>query len=105
MSRTAGAVRRGEVRLWITYWLWGVGGNMLLLAALIIAYLSWAPLMILWALWIVAVLWHAIVVWPGVRSAGRRYGGPALWVGLANFGCWLGVPRLALEAWAIASLT
>jgi len=98
------AVRRGEARLWVAYWLWGVGGNMALLAVLVAAYVAWAPVWALWGVWGLGVAWHFLVTWPGVRACGKAYPGPRVWPWLADFGCWLGIPRLAGEAWAVLVL-
>ena len=68
-------VWRGEVRLWITYWVWGVGGNVAFVGLL-------APLTVAaafdpaggvwpWAVYLGSLAWFVFVFGAIWRSAGR----------------------------------
>lgn len=101
---------RGGYPLWLSYWVIGVGGNMSFVALIAAVWLStaapqppaWA-LSVMWALWAVSVAWHGFVT-GAIWRAGRHYSGPRIWPLLARFGCFLGLPRLTLEALILAGL-
>lgn len=93
------ALWRGQVALPLTYWVFGVGGNMAFVAALLGVWLAAGPAAeaSLWGLYLASLAWFVwifIGIW---RSAGR-YGGPRLWAVLARAGVCAGIFRMAGEA-------
>lgn len=101
MSALVGALWHGEVRLWITYWIWGVGGNMAFVAVLVALWLlgaerdggqDW-----LWLAYLLSLAWFVLIFGAIWRSAGR-YAGPRLWPALARLGVMVGIVRMAAEA-------
>lgn len=105
MSALVRAVWRGEVRLWVTYWLWGVGGNMSFVLVLALLYLAmglggrpW-----LWLVYAASLVWFVFIFGAIWRAAGR-YSGPRLWAVLARLGVCVGIVRMAAEAIALATL-
>lgn len=100
-------VWRGEERLWLTYWVWGVGGNLAWLGLLTLVVATtrlgtvaegWA-----WPVYLASLAWFVFVFGAIWRSAGR-YPGPRVWAVLARAGVVVGVPRMAAEAaflWAV----
>jgi hypothetical protein len=103
---------RGEYPLWLTYWVFGVGGNMSLLGLLAVGWLAtaglpWPPATaetpapaawaMLWVVWGIAVAWHGFT-FRATWRAGDAYTGPRIWVVLSRVGFAIGYPRLALEA-------
>jgi hypothetical protein len=92
-----GRIWRGESRLWVTYWLWGVGGNMAFLAVLIaMAYQQISPIW-LWHVYELSVIWFIFVFGAIFRST-AHYRGPRIWTALARLGVMIGVARMAAEA-------
>ena len=96
---------RGDLPLWLTYWVLGVGGNMSFLAALL-ATLSAEmarrepserrpelPV----GIYLASLGWFMFIFGAIWRSAGR-YRGPRRWANLARLGVACGVPRMAAEA-------
>lgn len=101
------AIRRiwlGHAPLPITFWLWGVGGNMSLLALLVAMSLAGASDPLLWAVWVLGVLWHGFV-WVAIWRAGRHYPGPRIWPLLSRIGLFLGIIRLSVEAAVLSGVT
>lgn len=98
------SVWRGEVRLWATYWLWGVAGNMTFVLVLaVLALLGGAASELwLWAVWLVSLAWFVFVFGAIWRAAGRHRG-PRIWAVLARLGVCLGIVRMAGEAAALAA--
>lgn len=103
---------RGGYPLWLTYWVLGVGGNMVFLALLATAWLATAGLpwplagatmpppaaqAAIWALWTAGVAWHGFT-FRAVWRSGEAYTGPRLWPWAARAAFCLGYPRLAAEA-------
>jgi hypothetical protein len=95
----------GRVRLWITYWILGVAGNMSFVAVLAILGLSTGDrlkvLMIL--VWLASLAWFVFVFGAIWRAAGA-YEGPRIWAVLARAGVLVGIVRMAAEAWYILAL-
>jgi hypothetical protein len=95
------AIWRGEGRLWVTYWLWGVGGNMAFAIALALSILYLQPTLAaavwLWGLYGVSLVWF-IFVFVAIWRSARRYPGPRIWAILARLGTILGIFRMAAEA-------
>ena len=94
---------RGEAPLVETFWIWGVGVNLLLLLVVIVAGPA-APLIGMLALivgWLAVILaiaylpFIAVAIW---RSAGR-YKGPAIWSVLARTVVVLRIVRLLWLVW------
>jgi len=91
---------RGELPLAVTYWLWGVGGN------IGFALLLWRMTAEtnrtrrgghrLWLVYGLSVLWFVFVFGAIWRSSGRYPGSP-LWRGLARLGVLSGTLRMAVE--------
>lgn len=92
---------QGKLPLWITYWLWGVGGNMAFVALLALVYLraggEGGGLAALWLVYGLSLGWFVLIFGAIWRAAGR-YRGPRLWAVLARAGVLVGAMRMALEA-------
>ena len=90
---------QGKLRLWITYWICGVGGNMSFVALLSLIYVArgaaaqgW-----LWLVYACSLLWF-VLIFVGIWRAAGRYSGPAIWALLARLGVLVGIVRMAGEA-------
>lgn len=89
---------RGEVALWLSYWVLGVGGNMsfaVLLAALY-GSVGEGALVWLWLIYLVSTAWF-VFIFAAIWRAGRRYPGRRLWPLLARLGVLAGVVRMRME--------
>lgn len=91
------ALWRGEIRLWVAYWVFGVGGNMSFVLALALLGLGGAGRPSLGLLYLASLAWFVLIFGGVWRSAGR-YPGPRLWAVLARLGVSVGVVRMAGEA-------
>lgn len=93
----------GAPPLPVTYWLYGVGGNMSF------AFLLWRTArrperrLLPWLVYSGSLAWFVLVFRGIWRSAGR-YDGPAVWPVLARLGVLAGVFRMAGEAILLARL-
>lgn len=101
MKWTVAQVWRGKVRLWITYWLWGVAGNMGFLLVLALLYLGPGSRPWLWLVYLASLLWFVFIFGAIWRAAGR-YPGPPVWAMLARLGVCIGIVRMAAEAIVLA---
>jgi hypothetical protein len=97
---------RGELPLAVTYWLWGVGGNVGF--ALLLWRMTAETSRMrrgghrLWLVYGLSVLWFVFVFGAVWRSSGR-YPGPPLWRGLARLGVLSGTLRMAVELALVAA--
>jgi hypothetical protein len=93
---------RGRLRLPVTYWLFGVGGNMSFVALLVAGYFmlgldaAW-----LWAIYLLSLAWF-VWIFVGIWRSVGRYAGPALLAVLARAGVCVGIVRMAGEAALLA---
>ncbi|MDX1653601.1 MAG: hypothetical protein R3310_00170 [Candidatus Competibacteraceae bacterium] len=87
---------RGDLPLPVVYWLWGVGGNMSLLALLVVLWAGGASPWLLWPVYLISLGWFVPIFFGIWRSAGT-YGGPRIWAVLARAGVIVGIFRMALE--------
>jgi hypothetical protein len=98
----------GELPLWLTYWVWGVGGNVSFALLLVRAARATsdrrAGLMAPWAIYLASLGWFVLIFGAIWRSAGR-YHGPRLWAALARLGVTSGIVRMAGELAALLLLT
>ncbi|HJU19543.1 MAG TPA: hypothetical protein VJ770_24070 [Stellaceae bacterium] len=98
---------RGELPLPVTYWVWGVGGNvafaLLLWRALAGAARDKREARRARQIYGVSLVWFVFVFGAIWRSAGR-YQGPPLWALLARSGVSSGVLRMAVEFALVASV-
>jgi hypothetical protein len=96
---------RGKVRLWITYWICGVGGNMSFVALLLLidATHGAAARIWLWPVYACSLVWF-VLIFVGIWRAAGRYRGPAIWSLLARLGVLVGIVRMAGEAALLARL-
>ena len=101
-------VWRGEARLWVAFWIWGVGGNMAWLGLLVLVVgttrLGTVPEPWAWPVYLASLAWFVFVSVAIWRSAGR-YEGPRVWAVLARAGVLVGVVRMAAEAAVLVALT
>ena len=97
---------QGRVRLWVTYWVFGVGGNMSFVALLAASYALAGPdaRAQLWTLYLLSLAWF-IWIFGGIWRSARRYPGPAVWAGLARLGVCVGIVRMTGEAIALGLIT
>lgn len=96
---------RGKLRLWITYWICGVGGNMSFVTLLSLVYAARGAAAEAW-LWLVyacSLAWF-VLIFVGIWRAAGRYPGPAMWSLLARLGVLIGTVRMAAEATLLAKL-
>jgi len=101
-------VWRGDLPLWITYWLWGVAGNMSFVALLALLYFggtdaAWR-IAALWAVYAASLGWF-VLIFGGIWRAAGRYCGPRVWAVLARIGVLVGVVRMSGEAVFLAALS
>ena len=96
---------RGKLRLWITYWICGVGGNMSFVALLLLVYAARgaAAEASLWLVYACSLAWF-VLIFVGIWRAAARYPGPAIWSLLARLGVLVGIVRMAGEAALLARL-
>ena len=96
---------QGRLRLWITYWICGVGGNMSFVALLLLVYAAWGPAAAsaLWLVYACSLVWF-VLIFVGIWRAAARYRGPAIWPMLARLGVLVGIARMASEAVLLARL-
>lgn len=100
-----GAAWRGRLPLWLTYWVLGVGGNMGLLAVLVLAWAAaGAAPYLLWGLYALSLAWFVFVFGAIWRAAGA-YRGPRIWAVLARLGVTVGILRMAAELYLLAGIT
>ncbi|MEA3641667.1 MAG: hypothetical protein VBE63_17240 [Lamprobacter sp.] len=95
----------GQLPLWVTYWILGVGGNMSFVALLLATYGIAGPEAqpLLWGLYLGSLIWFVFIFGAIWRAAGV-YPGRRLWPLLARLGVSIGVIRMNMEAWVIANL-
>jgi len=95
----------GQLPLWLTYWILGVGGNMSFVALLLATYGIAGPAAqhALSGLYLASLIWFVFIFGAIWRAAGV-YPGRHLWALLARAGVLIGIVRMSLEAWLIASL-
>ena len=91
----------GRLPLWLTYWVWGVSGNMsfvLVLALLLLAGRAGNPAALewLWPVYLLSLAWFVFIFFAIWRSAGR-YPGPPVWAWLARLGVVVGIARMTVE--------
>ena len=92
----------GRLRLAMTYWLFGVGGNMSFVALLVVGYfVLGADARWLWAIYLLSLAWF-VWIFAGIWRSAARYRGPALLATLARAGVCLGIIRMAAEALLLA---
>ncbi len=94
---------RGRLPLWLSYWVFGVATNMILLAVLVRMALFTDPpasATLLWAIYAASLAWFAIVAVATWRAAGR-YPSPPVWRFLARAGVLAGALRMAGEAYVL----
>jgi len=90
-------VRRGEVSFPVTFWLWGVGGNMALMTVLMLAHVKDRSGRLPLGLWMVGVAWN-VFVRVATRRSGPRCPGPSVRLRLSRMGLVAGGARLTVEA-------
>lgn len=95
----------GRVRLLITYWILGVGGNMSFVAVLAGLWIAAGGRLkeLLILVWVASLAWFVFVFVAIWRAAGV-YKGPRIWAILARAGVLVGIVRMAAEAWFILDL-
>lgn len=95
----------GQLPLWLTYWILGVGGNMTFVAILFLTYgaagASAQPA--LWAIYLVSLVWFVFIFGAIWRAAGA-YPGRRIWPILARLGVLIGILRMSAEAVLLANL-
>jgi hypothetical protein len=96
---------QGKLRLWITYRICGVGGNMSFVALLLLVHAARgaaaeAPL---WLVYACSLAWF-VLIFVGIWRAAGRYRGPPVWPLLARLGVLVGSVRMAGEAVLLARL-
>ena len=102
MSGLVSDLWQGRLRLAVTYWLFGVGGNMSFVALLVVAYFALgADARWLWAIYLLSLAWFVWIL-AGIWRSAARYRGPALLATLARAGVCLGIVRMAGEALLLA---
>jgi len=100
------AAWRGQLPLWLTYWILGVGGNMSFVAVLLGVYLAGGSDVRAW-LWLVyglSLIWFVFIFGAIWRAAGT-YRGRRLWPLLARLGVLVGVVRMTVEALLLAGMS
>lgn len=105
MMRWIRAAWLGQLPLWLTYWILGVGGNMSFVALLLATYGIAGPAAqpLLWGFYLASLVWFIFIFGAIWRAAGV-YPGRRLWPLLARLGVLIGIVRMSLEAWLIAKL-
>jgi hypothetical protein len=104
----AQSIRRSARQLWdgalplaVTYWVWGVGGNvifaLLLRRAYVAARQGRARPMWPWLIYSLSLAWFGLIFRAIWRSAGS-YRGPKIWGALARLGVLAGALRMTAEA-------
>jgi hypothetical protein len=96
---------RGKLRLWVAYWVCGVGGNMSFVALLLLVYTAEgaAAAAFLWLVYACSLAWF-VLIFVGIWRAAGRYPGPPIWRLLARLGVLVGIVRMAGEAALLARL-
>ena len=98
----------GELPLWLTYWVWGVGGNvsfaLLLARAARATGEGRAGLAPPWTIYLASLGWFVLIFGAIWRSAGH-YRGPRIWAALARLGVTSGIVRMAGELAALLLLS
>jgi hypothetical protein len=97
---------QGRLPLWLTYWVFGVGGNMSLLAVLLAIYAlaGQGAVASLWTVYLLSLAWFVWIFGGIWRSAGRHRG-RRLWAVVARLGVGIGIARMAGEAVLLALIT
>lgn len=95
----------GQLPLWLTYWMLGVGGNMSFVALLLLTYGvgGTAAQPLLWGLYLVSLIWF-VFIFGAIWRAAEVYPGRRLWPLLAKLGVLIGILRMGAEAWLLANL-
>lgn len=90
---------RGKLRLWITYWICGVAGNMSLVALFLLVFAAEgaAAEAFLGLVDACSLAWF-VLIFGGIWRAARRYPRPPIWGVLARLGALVGAMRMAGEA-------
>lgn len=97
---------QGWLPLWVTCWIFGVGGNMSFVALLLVTYVLLAPggIALLRAIYLLSLAWF-IWIFGGIWRSAGRYDGPAIWAALARLGVCVGAVRMAGEAALLGLMT
>lgn len=102
MVDLARRVWRGGLPLWLTYWVFGVAGNMTFIAILLLLFLAARDVIWLWAVCLLSLAWF-VWIFAGIWRSAGRYPGPHIWALLARLGVSSGVVRMVAEVFLIAS--
>lgn len=98
---------RGELSLPVTYWLYGVGGNvgfaLLLWRSLTKANDVESEARRLRLVYGMSAVWF-VFVFGAIWNSSGRYGGPRIWKWLARLGVLSGIGRMAVELALVAAV-
>ncbi len=98
---------RGELPLPVTYWLYGVGGNvgfaLLLWRTMTKANDIESEARRLWLIYGMSAVWF-VFVFGAIWNSSGRYGGPRVWKWLARLGVLSGIGRMAVELALVAAV-